>query len=111
MWIMRVLYSLFQRERAKMKLSRKQKQARAELKRKELYIQIIQYMNDRLAFYSSSGKLNAQGWIQNGENYIIRLLKEKPQEAEMIRQVSKKVEKTLIKSLEAAIESQKEVQS
>lgn len=87
-----------------MKLTRKQKRMRAELKRAELFKDAMEYMKSQIQACSVGGNLNLRMWGEVAENYIRKLLKERPQESEMIMQLSRRLEETLTNTVKATIE-------
>lgn len=93
----------------KKKLSRKERRALALLKRKELRVQILEYMQKAIPRCSNNGMLDMEKWAEEGERYCLNLIKikNKPQEAEMIRKVVRDVVEFISTGLDAYLKIKK----
>ena len=91
----------------KKKLSRKERRAIAQKKRRELYSKILDYMQKAIPRCSDNGYVNMDKWAQEGERFVLNLIKNKPQDSEIIRKAASDAIKVIKIGLDAYIKTQK----
>ena len=72
----------------KRKLSRKERKLRGIEKQKAYFVKISDYAESQIAVLSKDGILSLGSLSEAIDKYITRLIKEKPQEAELIRKAA-----------------------